>query len=189
MENYGRQLIKAEEFSPTRCQGVDKRGQCIFESMSGTKYCKLHQSGSSDNREQLLSKETRNYNLAKWSQRINKFADSSSVKSLREEIGIARMVLESILDRCQDANDIFLYSSRIGDHLLKIEKIVVSCHKLEQSSGSLLDKTTILQIANTIIEILGKHIVDSNILETIADEIITMIVNTASLDQKLEVLT
>lgn len=162
--------------SPDRCQSIYKNGQCPFQKVEGTDYCKMHQGASkaSCNPEKAL----RNYNLTKWQEKVNRFADSTQIKSLREEIGISRMILENIVNKCEDESDLLLYSTKISDHITKIEKVVASCHRLELSNGMLLDKNSILQIAGTITEIIGRYIQDSNILESISNEIVNTIVHT-----------
>lgn len=169
-------LFKVEAGDAEQCQGLVRNGQCPFRQEPGSIYCKIHVATSV--KEKNSAKAIRNYQLSKWQARVNDFADNQSVKSLREEIGISRMVLETILDKCQDNNDILLYSGKIVDCVMKIEKVVASCHRLEQSTGMLLDKSSILQIAGTIVEIISKHIEDSTILETISDEIISTIIVT-----------
>lgn len=171
-----KKLEKVDQFSPDRCQGMIRNGQCPFKKEPNSDYCAVHISKKAANEDQHINKTLRNYHLAKWQNRINEFADNSEVKSLREEIGISRMILENILDRCHDTNDLLLYSSKISDHIMKIEKVVSSCHRLEQSTGALLDKTMVIQIANMIIEILSKHITDPDVLETVSSEILDTIV-------------
>ncbi len=183
MPNVEKKLEKVDQYSPERCQGMIRNNQCPFKREPDEQFCMVHMSKAAVQEEQHLDKSLRNYHLAKWQHRINQFADNTEVKSLREEIGISRMILENILDRCQDSHDLFLYSSKIADHVSKIKEIVVACHRLEQSSGALLDKTTVLQIANTIIEILSRHLDSTDILETISNDIIDSILKVSSLEK------
>jgi len=99
------------------------------------------------------------------------------------------MVLENILLKCQDTNDLLLYSSKISDHVEKIKNIVVSCHKLEQATGNLLDKHSILQIASTFVEIIAKYIDDPIILDMISQEFIETVKTNSDIFRKDPVST
>lgn len=176
-------LIKCENpDDPKRCQGTVRGQQCPWLSIENTPYCKMHQGASKA--AAAPDRVLRNYRLAKWQVRVNEFADNPQVKSLREEIGILRMILEEILGRCEDANDLLIYSNKISDYVQKIEKIISSCHRLEQSAGFILDKTAVLQIANTIIEIISSRIDDPTLLDQISEEIIQMIMSTQTIKEK-----
>lgn len=119
------------------------------------------------------------YKLGKWQQRMEALSQHDNLTSLNDEIGIARMTLEAVVERLIEPNDIIVHSHRISDMVSKIEKLVTSCHKLQKSSGSLLDKGAILQLAGKIIGIIQTHISDPNIIEAIANDIIAEV---ASID-------
>ncbi len=154
-----------------RCLGVNKETgrPCIHKKLEGVDYCANHNNNLIDynNKKQLV----RNYRLLRYQQRVNEFADNPEIKSLREEIGITRMILEEIINKCRDGDDLLLYSGKIGDIVTKIEKLVVSCHRLEWATGNLLDKSMIINIANNIIVTIGKHIKDPDDLEQISEDI------------------
>lgn len=166
--------IKIEKIAypddPRRCEANVKDRECPNVRVEGKKYCPIHLAGQRVDKEEL-----RNYHLTKWQSRVNELADNDKVKSLREEIGILRIVLEEILNRCQDSSDLLIYSSKISDHVLKIERVVTSCHRLEQSTNLLLDKTAIIHISAMMIEIIGRHIADGDLLETISKDIAKLI--------------
>ena len=155
-----------------RCQAVLSKGQCINKQAPGSEYCMAH--GGNIGAQREAKQETRNYMLAKWQ---NKFKDKTSapgLKSLRDEIGIMRMLLEERLLACHDSNDLILASAPISELLMKVEKLVVSCHKLERSMGELLDKTSMLQFASSVVEIISQH-VDPERVNTISDDIIKLL--------------
>lgn len=171
---YKLELVDAD--SPERCLHTNHRNtQCMYRKIPGKEFCSKHYNN-------YTKEKVRNYRLSKWQARVEEFSDSSELKSLREEIGILRLTLETVLGRCQDDHELVLYSNRISDMVLKIEKLVSSCHRLEMSTSMLLDKTLVLQIANVIIEIIGNHVKDSTVLDTISDEIIQTILKTSRLD-------
>jgi hypothetical protein len=114
----------------------------------------------------------RNYRLQRWRQRVGEMADSSSVKSLREEIGILRVVLEEMLNQCTDTTELLLYSHRISDLVMKVEKLVTSCDKLENRLGLLLSKDAVLQLATTYVQIINNHVTDPEVIESISTEML-----------------
>ncbi len=161
-------MVRVEEDSPNRCQSTFSGGQCVYEVIPGTNYCKMHCSGVAKAMEQT---KIRNYRLQQYQSRINEKADSDSVKNLREEIGILRLILEEVINRCKDDNDLMIYSSKIADLVLKIEKVVTSCHRLETSLGQTLDKTTIMNISTRIINIISEYVSDENTMNNVINDI------------------
>lgn len=164
---------------PNRCQSVNSVGQCLNlavilpDGSYGTN-CLAHNGNMQINRAKVNG--LRNYNLSKWQARVEQFGSSSDVKSLRDEIGILRLLMEERLNRCQDAQDLILQSAPIADLVMKIEKVVASCHKLEGSMGQLLDKQAILQFAQQVIAIIGAALVgQEEKIDQIASEIVKVI--------------
>lgn len=153
-----------------RCEATVANGQCPFKKHEDTNYCVMH--GSNSHKQVVQAEAVRNYRLRRWQQRIGELADSEGIKSLREEVGILRMILEETLNQCQDSMDLLLYSTRMSDLVMKIEKLVVSCDKLENRMGLLLSKDSILQLAATYVQIINNHITDPDIIENISEEII-----------------
>lgn len=164
-------LIRAEEDSPTRCQGVGPAGQCPYESDQPSNFCGRHKGCTDTVNEQ---KAIRNYRLTKFRAEIEQKTDSSAIKSLREEIGIARQVLETFINRCESETDLMINSNKISDLVLKIEKLVTSCHRLEKSTSQLLDKTAIIQVAGMFVEIISEYVTDEQQAE-ISNRLIELI--------------
>lgn len=159
---------------PGRCKGIKQgQGQCMNFAVSEAGFCELHLPSLKFNQNK---QEIRNYRLTKFQARMEEFADSDKVKSLREEIGIMRLMIEEVVNRCKDNTELILMSGKISDMIMKAEKLVTSCHRLEQSTGLLLDKPAILQLAAVLIEIIHAHITDESAMESISEQIITTIV-------------
>lgn len=166
-------LERVEADSPDRCQSGGKDGQCPYKKAPGYEFCPRHFGKSESAQSQ---KRIRNYRLGRFQARVEEFADNDQVKSLREEVGIARMLLEDIILRCSDdPNGLLLYNSKISELVMKIEKLVASCHKLEQATGMLMDKTMITNLADVFVNIIGKYVKDEEMLTNISNEIIVEI--------------
>lgn len=155
----------SEENDPNRCQGVGPNGQCWCVALPNTKFCNFHTGGD------RTASLKRNYRLKQWQARVNEFADNSQVKNLREEIGVLRMLLEEMLAKCNSATDLMLHSQKIIQLVAQIEKLVVSCHKLEAATGILLDVDQVLRFADNFLEQLGRHVTDPRVLEEMAETV------------------
>lgn len=159
------------EADPQRCQALGGAGQCQNKAEPGLKYCCMH--GGSN---QVEQKKIRNYELTKLQARLERHADSPQLKSLREEIGLLRMLLETQLNKCETDIDLLTHSQSIGDLVCKVEKLVVSCHKIETGLGQVLDKTTLMTFASKIIDMLGTQLKDQpDVLDRLASDILTLV--------------
>ncbi len=155
---------------PDRCQGRYTHGQCPNKAEPGLIYCKVHAGGN------LVAKkkaDLRNFRLSKWKYRdqLVEKAGSSEIKSLTEEIGILRVILEERLLLIDGENNLLLHSGPVADLVMKIKETILASHKLEHSMGHLLDRTSVLTFATNIIQILSKYVKDDALLKIIAAEI------------------
>lgn len=153
-----------------RCIATVKTGQCPYCKIDHTDYCPMH--GSNKGSIAQNEETKRNYQLRRWKNRVNDFADNDQIKSLREEVGILRMVMEEILNKCEDSTDLLMASHRISDTAMKIEKLVVSCDKLENRMGQLLSKRAVVQLAGEYVQIINNYVTDPDTIEHISEEMI-----------------
>lgn len=58
---------------------------------------------------------------------------------------------------------------------MKIDKLVNSCHRLEQSTGLLLEKQAAMTLGDALVEIISTHIEDEDTIFQIAEDIINKI--------------
>lgn len=167
-------LKKADPDSPNRCKGLSHKGQsqCPYLAEQGHDYCQRHLASHYTNVEK---KNVRNYQLTKYQARVEDFADNSEVKSLREEIGITRLLLETIMNSCENSNKLIIHTPQISDLVMKIDKLVNSCHRLEQSTGLLLEKQAAMTLGDALVEIISTHIEDEDTIFQIAEDIINKI--------------
>ena len=151
---------------PKRCQANNAHGQCSFIKIPGSDYCHVH--GGSNG---MKKKSLQNYRLARWQMRTAELANSEGVKSLRDEIGILRMMLEEKLNQVDNVTELMVVSHVISDLILKIEKVVMTCHKIEKSMGELLDRSDILTIASQIISAIEAEISDQTTVAKLSGRI------------------
>lgn len=143
-------LFHCDINDPKRCQSVGE-STCLYLAMEGSRFCTRHGANKDIDRQERAS--VHSYQLACWQKRVNEHAENPTVKSLRGEIGILRMCLENLIVKCKDADDLFMYSNAISDLGTKIERIVMSCSKLESSTGQVLDKSMVIHFASKVVEI------------------------------------
>lgn len=161
-------FIRVEPDDPSRCQANGAYGQCPFKALDGGNYCPRHGNNQIAAKKQ---REHRNYNLHRIRADMEKKIDSPEIKSLREEIALIRLILEKIVNRCEDDADLMLESDKIGELVSKVQTLVTSCHKIEISSQHLLDRNAIINIATNLIEVIVKHVKDPDIIDLISEEI------------------
>jgi len=144
---------KVEADSPNRCQGVSRNGQCYNEKENNSDFCRY--CSPPDNTD-----HTRNYRLTKFRAKLEHHIESPNIKGLREEVGILRLLVEETVNKCDSEADLLLKSQVISDLVMKLEKLVTSCHKLEYSLGDLLSKTTLQSYALKIINLVDRNFGD-----------------------------
>jgi chromosome segregation ATPase len=108
-----------------------------------------------------------NLNVTKWN--IKDFFTTERIISIRSEIGVLRIILEQRLNECHDLQDLLMKSSEILSTVQDIEKLVVSCHRLEKTQGILLNDAESAQFANELIALIGKY-VPADQLDKVANE-------------------
>lgn len=160
---------------PNRCQGIKHhQGQCTNLAAAYSSFCLCH--GGNRGAEAQEKRAVSNYRLTKWQARLEEKTSKTEIKSLRDEIGILRVLMEETLNKCHTDMDLILNSSKIADLAMKIEKLVASCHKLEGSMGKLMDKSAILQFAAEIVDIIGRELEgDETKISAIGEQIFTAV--------------
>lgn len=146
------------EDHPDRCQSVTKNGQCWHTRVEGSDYCGMH--GGNRAGQAAAKKSANLYQLKQFQHRVGSFATNPKVKGLREDIGILRMLLETTMNQCNDQADLIMFSPKISELVMKIEKVVSSAHRLESNMGELLDKMAAMQLGEEIVQIISGGITD-----------------------------
>lgn len=163
-------LKRVGDDDPTRCQYVTGRYQCHYQAEVGQKNCTMH--GGAKQTQAAETQSLRQYRLAQHQARVNQFADHPKIKSLREEIGIMRLLLEGIMVKCKNDGDLLIYSSKISSMILNIDKVVTSCHAIEAKTGQVLDKTQVLIIVEQIVGVITAYIDDPDLLAALSNDIL-----------------
>lgn len=157
-----------------QCEEVTGYGhQCRKEAEEGSRFC-LHHAG---NRAVEAGESDRlsNYRLQIYQQRLADKAGSPQLKSLKDEIGILRMMIETRLNACSDEMDLMMQSSSIATMVTQVEKLVSSCHRMDELTKNTLDRSELATFANQVLNIIQKHVTDADALDTIASELLSAV--------------
>jgi hypothetical protein len=158
---------------PCRCKAPTADGQCMNQAEDGSEYCLAHtrplQGPSPTKRIYVLSKADSRVRLAQ-------LADHEEVKSLREEIAMTRMMIETQFNSINTDMDWALKWPAIERGIQVVHKLVKDCHVIEQNLGNLLAKGTIFHLAHRICEIVVNRLEGIEDYETITDDIVQQIV-------------
>lgn len=169
-------------FDPDRCDGIDMSGQCWYKVVPGTRKCERH--AYNKETESTKRKTLCNYRLQRWNDRVTELTHSEGLKSLREEIGISRMILEEVLNKCEDSASLIVYSDKIHHCTNQIQNLIVACQRLEERNGLLLDKAAVVSLADQMIKIVADHIDDTDKLAEIGNLFYESIMKTGSVTQQ-----
>lgn len=165
---------RVEDDDPRRCQAViSSTGQCHNKAIDGSTFCAAHGGNKAVQAEE--KKQLGMYRLKKYQARLKDFSEADKIKSLRDEIGMLRILIEERWNQCHSDLDLMLHSSVLSDLVMKVEKLVTSCNRLEGQLGTMLDKTQALQLGSEVVEIVARHVENEDTLCQIAEEIIESI--------------
>lgn len=157
---------------PNRCQSSGKGGQCPYKAKPGTTFCPRHAAAAD---KIAANAAARMFKLGQYQARMEEFTGSDQLKNLRGEIGILRMTLENTVALCKTPLEMVSYAGKIGDLVMKVTTVVKTCQLMETKMGLMLDRDKIIMIGQRIVDIVGNHVPNPEILDTIGEEIVAAI--------------
>jgi len=140
---------------------------CNNDAVEDSDYCIKH--GGSLVRKRKKVEGLRNYRLNRYKQRADELVENDKLKDLRDEVAILRILLEERFNACENPSELILHSNNIADLVLKINTLVTSCHKLDMQLGDMLDRTTIIEMADKIIDLISDEVTDADALDRISN--------------------
>lgn len=157
------EITRASEDDPNRCQSNDSRGQCVNLAVEDSQYCVVH--GGRKQKGKALYE----FSKVKYQNRIKELKNHSESKSLRVEIGILRMMLETKINSMTDDVELMLGQQSIADLVVKINTLVSNCHKIETHLSNILTVEQATQMISEISDIIDANITDMDIKTLIAN--------------------
>lgn len=174
--------ISVPNGAPNQCQGSYTSGQCRHPAEPGDTLCKG--CGGVD---RVAQNSRRQYMLANsnYAQRLTQLAEHEDIKSLREEIAIARMMLERRFNMIKDSDaELLAACGPINMMLGTIERLVKTSHQIETNLGVVLTRNTVLKLAQVMVEIVMDEIQSipnyEEIIDRISARLISAITNTTN---------
>lgn len=153
---------------PNRCKGSVRSGQCWNHAEHGSDYCCYHLGVSTEREER---KNLYNLTQARHRIRLAQLKDHEQVKSLREEIALARILLEERFNQVKDDADLMAACPMLNQLLLTLERLIKSSHQIEQNLGALLAKPTVILLGQNIVNLLIEELKQIDGYEEIVDRI------------------
>lgn len=165
--------IKATRDPEKQCKGLANGNPCYYERVDGSDYCAMHGGQAAvrakrkkdmyDFRKSQYFKNLANKHMQEFSKGKNKF-------DLSEELGITRIILQEILEKCTDDMELLRYNQKISTTVAQIEKLIISSLKLDQKLGALVSKDEMIEIAQALIESIQKYIKDPLVTKAIVED-------------------
>jgi hypothetical protein len=93
------------------------------------------------------------------------------LKSLRDEIMLARALVETRLNLADNDAEIVAAMPLVQSYLATIEKLVSTCQRMEVSIGELLSKASLMAIAQEIVAVLNETLDQLPNKEEIVDQV------------------
>lgn len=171
-------LIRVTDLAdPRRCQGAVKNGQCDHISEEDSRYCLVHGGVA-----QAPIDDFRLYALAQAKDRLKLSALSThhKVKTLREEISLARLMVEKIWNSVASDDHLIRVSNDINRLLLTIDRLVKTTMSAEKEAGELLSRDAVHTLGESLVRIILDELSGLDDYERIADSISLKLVDAIS---------
>lgn len=164
---------------PRRCKRSFPHEQCWNRAEHGSEFCAAHggrSTAEAENRRMYFLAEAQNRS------RLAHFAEHDDIKSLREEIALTRMLIERRWNLIKNGSDsdLLQHSAPINNLLLTVERLVKSCHAIEQDLGNLLARDAVLRLGQLMCQIVIEELDGIEGYEEIIDRITERLVTTIS---------
>ena len=170
---------------PNRCQANHTSGksQCTNVAGNGSQYCIAH--GGNGGMQAHQKENLRNYQLTRFHAELERHAESSHIKSLKDEIGILRMTLENVLNDCKDTSELLLSVNRTSTLVMQIASVVEKCDKIDKSIGNMLDRVQVSTFSSSIVQIIAENVTDDAVLDNISDQILHLLTGNGKVDTQI----
>jgi len=173
-------LIRVEDDAVNRCQGVTFFGQCRFGSVKGLNFCQMHAHWQA---RAIVKREAHNFKVqnAKHQQRLNHYVTSQAIKSLKEELGIVRFILERIISLTEDLE---LQAPTIQRLVRTANRLALTNAKVENSLTSILDTESATGLSRQLLESVAP-LITVELYELIYDDVMALIERLVNKDRSL----
>ncbi len=164
--------IQATQDPEKQCLHQLQYRQCYYEKVPGSDYCAMHggMAAVRKARKDAMYEFNKNkflQNLA--NERMPVFSKGKNKYDLSQELGILRICLEQILNKCDNELILQQHNPQISKTIEQITKLIESSLKLDQKLGELVSKGEMIEIASSLVGVIQKHIQDPNKVKEIVE--------------------
>jgi hypothetical protein len=170
-------MSRTDPNDPRRCEATTQSGQCAHQAVDGQNLCAYHMK----DRDVEDKMSLRSYILTDTvlAESAGRHSQVEELKSLREEIAICRSLVERRLNMIESNADLLAAVGQVNSLFLTLEKLISSCHRLETSLGTLLSRSSLLELAKGIVGTIMDELegIDNyeEIVDTISEKILRQI--------------
>lgn len=153
-------------FDPTRCQAQVLNGDpCMFRAEPNQRFCKKHAGrGEMAKRHQRIMR----YRLQQEKMRQAEDLADGEALSLRDEIIVLRITLQDVLTHADSQpNGFVLNADMISNLSRQVGSLVEKCFKLEQFGDEHLTRTQVMELSNTLINIVAMFVTEEQLQQVI----------------------
>lgn len=136
-----------------QCEYITCRGQCSKQAEPGQRFCAEHSKHSTQS---LINQ----YRVAckLLGDAPDRHANIDTLKSLRGEIALLRSLIESRMNMIESEAELVAAMPMLKDSFIAVEKLVTACHNMDVKLANLLDKQTLISLAQDIIKIIDTEV-------------------------------
>lgn len=147
----------------------------------GSKYCPSHGGRLKEIANQEAVKFE--YRAGVFSQRIKDAANDGSIKDMRQEAGVLKMIIEERLSSCQNTSDLLIHAGPIGDMTVKLEKLIKRITEYDIACGNTMDKQQLIQFAEQFVRIASRYVTSEDDKLAFGEEIAALLSAPLTLDE------
>lgn len=163
----------AQEGEPRCSHMISGKHQCRLLAVKVGSNCVIHGGRSIL---EAIRKEDSIYKLKEqYRSRVDELTDHKKHFSLNEEIGVLRLLLETMFSKIDDDSSLLRSSGAMSELITKIEKLVNSAMRAEKYVGGLMSRNQAIQMIQDVVDVLAAEIDDPDLLGRVADKFQTIV--------------
>ena len=151
-----------------RCENTFGFGQCGYTAAPGKRYCPMCLA-----KKEKPANAVAMYNLGKVKDRHNHFLNHDQAKTLSQEIGLLRILIEDVLAQAnaiEGPNGMAVYAAPMSDLIGKLSNLLCNDTKLNAMLGRTMNREEVKAMQEKMVGVIRKHVTDPLILQAIARE-------------------
>lgn len=158
----------------SQCQHSGPRGQCVYQKVDGSDFCKKHCNEADRIRSYRLSDP-------EAQKRFDHLANSAALETVREEVVLLRMLIDERYSLAKTEADKINAFSVIHPALSTLNKLVESLSKLERQADLVLGREALEELGEDIVTIIIEELSNvegyTEIVDRVAARITSSIAN------------